>query len=58
MPPKSARIVEGAGEGDERERGHRSAWTERALEAWWNFLSGVYPAGEGKTLMSRMASLN
>jgi pyrroloquinoline-quinone synthase len=34
-------------------------WAERALEAWWNFLSGVYPAGEGcTTLMSRMASLN
>jgi pyrroloquinoline-quinone synthase len=40
------------------------AWAERALEAWWNFLSGVYPAGEacavvaGSTLTSRMASLN
>jgi pyrroloquinoline-quinone synthase len=33
-------------------------WAERALEAWWNFLSGVYPAGEGVTLMSRTASLN
>ncbi len=34
-------------------------WAGRALEAWWNFLSGVYPAGEGcTTLMSRTASLN
>ncbi len=49
-------IVERAGEGA---KGAAAVeWVERALEAWWNFLSGIYPAGEGKTLTSRMASLN
>ena len=50
------RILEGAGESE----GAASAvWAERALEAWWNFLSGVYPAGEGKmTFTSRIDSLN
>ncbi len=49
-------IIERAGEGASREA--TVLWAERALEAWWNFLSGVYPAAEGKTLTSRMASLN
>lgn len=30
----------------------------RALDAWWNFLSGVYPATGSENLMSRTASLN
>jgi pyrroloquinoline-quinone synthase len=50
------RIIERAGEGASAAAAVQ--WVERALEAWWNFLSGVYPAGEGKTLTSRMASLN
>lgn len=49
-------IVERAGEGDGAAA--TLEWTDRALEAWWNFLSGVYPAGEDKTLTSRMPSLN
>ncbi len=55
------RIVEEACEGASEASEAASAaseWTARALEAWWNFLSGVYPAGEGVTLMSRTASLN
>jgi pyrroloquinoline-quinone synthase len=49
------RILESAGEGETSSAA--TDWAERALEAWWNFLSGVYPA-EGMTLMSRTASLN
>ena len=54
------RIVEAACEGADAGEAASAAgeWTARALEAWWNFLSGVYPAGEGVTLMSRTASLN
>jgi pyrroloquinoline-quinone synthase len=53
------RIVQAACEGGSQEAASAAAdWTARALEAWWNFLSGVYPAGEGMTLMSRTASLN
>jgi pyrroloquinoline-quinone synthase len=50
-------IVETADEGS---ASAAAAWAARALDAWWNFLSGVYPAaGEGCTsLMSRTASLN
>jgi pyrroloquinoline-quinone synthase len=44
---------------DEKESAAVAAhWAERALEAWWNFLSAVYPTGEGVNLMSRTASLN
>jgi pyrroloquinoline-quinone synthase len=47
-------IVEAAGGSDSAP----DEWAGRALEAWWNFLSGIY-AGEGcTTLTSRMASLN
>ncbi len=50
---------EGAGASDASDAAAAAdEWTARALEAWWNFLSGVYPAGEGVTLMSRTASLN
>jgi pyrroloquinoline-quinone synthase len=49
------RILEGA---SEAEGESATRWAERALDAWWSFLSGVYPAGEGATLMSRTASLN
>jgi pyrroloquinoline-quinone synthase len=54
------RIVEEAcaGAGSSEAAAAADEWTVRALEAWWNFLSGVYPAGEGVTLMSRTASLN
>jgi pyrroloquinoline-quinone synthase len=54
------RIVEEAcaGAGSSDAAAAADEWTARALEAWWNFLSGVYPAGEGVTLMSRTASLN
>jgi pyrroloquinoline-quinone synthase len=61
------RILEGgesASGGESVSAAATVAWAERALEAWWNFLSGVYPAGEacavvaGSTLTSRMASLN
>jgi pyrroloquinoline-quinone synthase len=52
------RIVEAACEGAGQAASAADDWTARALEAWWNFLSGVYPAGEGVTLMSRTASLN
>jgi pyrroloquinoline-quinone synthase len=43
---------------DEESARAAAHWAERALEAWWNFLSGVYPAGDGVNLMSRTASLN
>jgi pyrroloquinoline-quinone synthase len=33
-------------------------WADRALTAWWNFLSGVYPAGGCVTVTSRIDSLN
>jgi pyrroloquinoline-quinone synthase len=50
------RILETA---DDEESARAAAhWAERALDAWWNFLSAVYPAGDGVNLMSRTASLN
>ncbi len=33
-------------------------WADRALTAWWNFLSGVYPADGCVTVTSRIDSLN
>jgi pyrroloquinoline-quinone synthase len=33
-------------------------WADRALTAWWDFLSGVYPAGGCVTVTSRIDSLN
>lgn len=50
------RIVAEAGEDGE---GPAAALAvDRALEAWWNFLSGIYPGGEGSTFTSRIDSLN
>jgi pyrroloquinoline-quinone synthase len=33
-------------------------WAGRALGAWWDFLSALYPAAGSANLMSRTASLN